>query len=73
MIRPVEMIRDTRTCLDCGMCEEIAAGTSWDADGVPVTALTLDAMAACPVGAIVWLEAEALERMQRARPVRSKK
>ncbi len=72
MIRPTEMTRDAEACLDCGMCEEIAVGTRWDAVGVPVTAFTLDAMAACPVGAIVWREGDSGHLPEPGGPVRGR-
>lgn len=58
MSRPTEMDRNAEVCLDCGLCEDIARDVSWHTGGVPITPTTLDAMAACPVGAIVWREEE---------------
>lgn len=66
MSRPTEMARDTAICVDCGMCEEIASGVDWNADGVEVMPLSLDAMAACPVGAIKWIGDVSLGRRRPA-------
>ncbi len=47
---------DAEACIECGLCEELAPGIRGEAARVAVTARTLDAMSACPTGAIRWLE-----------------
>ncbi len=47
---------DAGACIECGLCEELAPGIRGEAPFVAVTARTLDAMSACPTGAIRWLE-----------------
>lgn len=56
--RPEAMWIDMQTCICCGVCDELVPGILEDARHVPVTEGTLEAMAACPVGAIRWLEGD---------------
>lgn len=56
--RPVAMTIDEGACIDCGACDELAPGIRGREGPVPVGEATLEAMAACPVGAIVWMEGE---------------
>jgi len=55
-LRPDAMWIDAEACIECGLCEELAPGIRAEATSVAVTARTLDAMSACPTGAIRWLE-----------------
>lgn len=66
MIRPDAMRIDEAACIHCELCFEIAPVFRDGANRVPVTDETLDAMAACPTGAIRWCEPEgALQRLGR--------
>lgn len=56
--RPGSMRIDDELCTECGMCTMVAPEIDSDPQGIPVNANTLEAMAQCPVGAIVWAEAE---------------
>ncbi len=49
---------DSSACVECGLCEEVAPGMLADSGLIPVTGPTLEAMSACPTGAIRWLEGE---------------
>ncbi len=49
---------DPETCIECGICEEVAPGITRGPLAVPVTSASLEAMAVCPTGAIRWLEGE---------------
>lgn len=55
------MYIDLALCIDCGSCADLAPGMRERPDRVAVRAETLEAMAACPVGAILWLEGEGRE------------
>ncbi len=50
------MYVDADACIECGICDEIAPGSREDPAHVPVTSLTIEAMANCPTGAIKWAE-----------------
>jgi ferredoxin len=43
-------------CIHCELCAEIAPVILVDPARIPVTVATLEAMAACPTGAIVWCD-----------------
>lgn len=47
---------DRARCIDCGLCYSIAPIICENPNRIPVTGDTLEAMAACPGGAIVWCE-----------------
>jgi ferredoxin len=49
---------DPEVCIECGICEEVAPGIRETPGRVPVTRQTLEAMAACPTGALRWSEGE---------------
>jgi ferredoxin len=56
--RPVAIRIDPRRCVHCGLCVDLV-GEPLDApDRIPVSSAALDAMAACPSGAIVWCDDE---------------
>jgi len=57
-LRPDFMHIDPVRCIGCGLCEDIAPGMWDNLQQVPVTGRTLEAMSACPTGAIRWLEKE---------------
>lgn len=56
------MCIDGDACIDCGACDDLAPGLREHAERIAVTPGTLEAMAACPVGAILWLEGETHEQ-----------
>lgn len=49
---------DPQTCIECGICEEVAPGIRTQPLRVAVTSENLEAMSACPTGAIRWLEGD---------------
>lgn len=53
--RPAAMRIDPRRCRRSGLCRLIAPGLR-DATRIPVDADALEAMAACPSGALAWDE-----------------
>ncbi len=57
-LRPDTMWIDPDTCIECGICEEVAPGMRVDEHRIAVSPQTLEAMSACPTGAIRWLEGE---------------
>lgn len=59
MFRPNAMRVDRARCIDCELCWLIAPVIRENPDRIPVTGDTLEAMAVCPGGAIVWCEGEA--------------
>jgi ferredoxin len=56
--RPAAICIDEAACIHCELCFEIAPVFRSGARRVAVTDETLDAMAACPVSAIRWCEAD---------------
>jgi ferredoxin len=54
--RPVAMTLDPGACIACGMCGDLVPGLPERSGPIAITPATLEAMAACPVGAIHWLE-----------------
>ena len=58
MLRPDFVRVEAARCLYCSLCELFVPGISAAAP-VPVSREALEAMAACPSGAIVWCEAPA--------------
>lgn len=60
-LRPEAMWVDPDTCIECGICEEVAPGIRVTSLHIPVSAQSLEAMSACPTGAIRWLEGEEKE------------
>ncbi len=56
--RPAAMRVDLDSCIGCGDCDDLAAGVRERPQPIAVTPASLEAMAACPVGAIVWLEGD---------------
>lgn len=55
------MYVDQEACIECGICDEIAPGIRGSPDRVPVDAITLEAMANCPTGAIKWAKEEQMK------------
>lgn len=58
LLRPEAMWVDPDACIECGICEEIAPGIRDEAPLIAVTPSSLEAMSACPTGAIRWSEGE---------------
>lgn len=56
--RPVAMTLDREVCIECGACDEFVPGLLEGPGRIAITQASLEAMAACPVGAIHWLERE---------------
>lgn len=56
MLRPESLRIEEVRCIRCELCFEIAPVIRQDSEYIPVTTATLEAMAACPTGAIVWRE-----------------
>lgn len=56
--RPVAMRVDLDSCIACGDCDDLVATARERPQRIAVTTASLEAMAACPVGAIVWLEGD---------------
>ena len=55
--RPTEMRIEVARCTECGACLDLAPVIANDPQRIPISPVTLDAMAECPTGAIVWREA----------------
>jgi len=60
--RPTAMRIDPVRCVDCGACDDLAPGMRAGRERIAIDTRTLEAMAACPVGAILWLEGETHEQ-----------
>jgi ferredoxin len=58
--RPAAMRIDPRRCRRSGLCRLIAPGLA-EGTSVPMGPDTLEAMAACPSGALAWVEPPAGE------------
>lgn len=56
--RPAAMHIDLEACTGCGACDDLAPGVRDRPQRVAVTSGTLEAMAACPAGAILWSEGD---------------
>ena len=56
MFRPTAMRIDRARCIHCELCYAVAPIIRNTPERIPITSETLEAMAACPVGAIVWRE-----------------
>jgi len=56
MPRPDAMRLEQARCIHCDLCVVIAPVIIVDPARIPVTDATLEAMAACPTGAIVWCD-----------------
>jgi Fe-S-cluster-containing hydrogenase component 2 len=56
MLRPEYMRLDSARCIHCELCYLVAPVIAADPERIPVSVVTLAAMAACPCGAIVWKE-----------------
>ncbi len=52
------MYVDPQRCIRCDVCEEVVPGMLAEEQPVAADERVLDAMAACPTGAIRWLERE---------------
>lgn len=50
------MYIDRQRCIECGLCDVFAPGMFDRSELIPITETTLEAMGACPVGAILWAE-----------------
>jgi len=57
--RPETMMLEEVRCIHCELCYDIAPVIRGNEARIPVTSDTLEAMAACPTGAIVWREVSA--------------
>ncbi len=47
---------DLARCVRCELCDALLPGVLAGPERIPVSAAALEAMAACPTGAIVWCE-----------------
>lgn len=56
MMRPQTMRLAEALCIECGLCYLIAPEIGEAPQKIPVNGRTLEAMATCPTGAIVWDE-----------------
>lgn len=56
MLRPELVYIDLNVCVMCGVCEDLLPGVLSEHRRIAVNTAVLDAMAACPTGAIRWLE-----------------
>jgi ferredoxin len=59
--RPDAMRIEFARCIHCELCFDIAPVIRDAPERIGVSAATLDAMAACPTGAIVWCEEPRIE------------
>jgi ferredoxin len=59
--RPPAMRVDTAACVRCGLCDAILPGVLAHPERIATSPAALEAMAACPTGAIVWLESDVRE------------
>lgn len=57
-LRPSLVYVDEDRCIRCEVCEEYAPGMLAEERPIAADETVLDAMAACPTGAIRWLERE---------------
>ncbi len=57
--RPTAMRVDEDACVRCELCDALLPGVLLGPERIPVSWVALEAMAACPTGAIVWCEDEA--------------
>ena len=48
-------------CTECGACVDLAPVIETDRQRIPISPATLDAMAECPSGALVWREKDVAE------------
>jgi len=58
LLRPTAMYVDKARCIECGVCVEIIPGILEGPEPFGVDEASLEAMAACPTGAIRWSEGE---------------
>lgn len=56
LLRPTAMYVDRARCTECGMCLEIKPGILDAPELFGIDDESLEAMAACPTGAIRWSE-----------------
>lgn len=56
LARPQAMRVDEHHCTECDLCYLIAPVIADDPQHIPVNTATLEAMAQCPTGAIIWRE-----------------
>ncbi len=66
--RPLGMFIDRQRCIECGLCDVFAPGTFERTDLIPINEATLEAMAACPTGAILWHEVGAITWEEQEEP-----
>lgn len=59
--RPSLVFVDPQRCIGCEVCEELAPGILVEERPLIAVESVLEAMAACPTGAIRWLERGSLE------------
>lgn len=52
--RPTTMRVDTGCCVRCEICDALLPGVLVGREPIRVSPAALEAMAACPTGAIVW-------------------
>lgn len=56
--RPSAMRVDPASCVRCELCDALLPGVLVGPERIPVSPSALEAMAVCPIGAIVWCEDE---------------
>lgn len=56
--RPTAMRIEASTCIHCDLCGVLLPAFLSDPERIPVSAAALEAMDACPTGALVWLDDE---------------
>ena len=49
---------DFARCVRCELCDALLPGVLVGPERIPVSPTALEAMAVCPIGAIVWCEGE---------------
>ncbi|MBX3144646.1 MAG: DUF2249 domain-containing protein [Trueperaceae bacterium] len=64
MLRPDHIYIDMQSCVLCGVCEDLLPGALTHLERIEVTSAALDAMAACPTGAIRWSEGSSMQQQQ---------
>lgn len=56
--RPRRVRIDAGVCIVCGLCDTLVPGLRVGGATMAATEAALEAMAACPVGAVRWVEGE---------------
>ncbi len=70
MLRPSSIYIDMELCVLCGVCEDLLPGAlDMHEQHLAVTTAALDAMAACPTGAIRWSEGASMQQVVDVRTI----